>query len=177
MPSQQNIQAVKELESKLDTSNAVYLADYSGLSAKEQVELRAKVKQAGGDIIIAKNRLLKIALKNKGHQVDKIEGELTGPNLTLLTNNDAVSPLKALVEFAKDHESNKPTLKSGILESEILPLDKLKYLASLPSKTELIGKLLGTLTNPARNLVGVLSAPTRDLVYALNAIKDNKSAN
>ncbi len=79
------------------------------------------------------------------------------------------------VEFAKDQESEKPTLKTGFLGTELVSLDKILQLAALPSKTELLGKLLGTLANPARNLVGVLSAPTRNLVYALNAIKDNKA--
>ncbi len=177
MPNTKNIASVKELEGKLETASAVFLADYAGLSVKAQSELRRKVREAGGELSVAKNSLLKIALKNKGYDVDTLSAELTGPNLTLFTTSDAVAPLKALVEYAKGTELLKPTIKGGYLGKEILSLEKVKQLAALPSKAELVAKLLGTLTNPARNLVGVLSAPMRNFVYALSAIKDKKAAN
>ena len=75
-----------------------------------------------------------------------------------------------MVEFAKAREVELPKIKAGILGKEILLRDKVVQLSKLPSKLELLAKLLGTLANPARNLVNVLSAPARNLVYALNAI-------
>lgn len=176
MPNTKNIAEVKELTSQLESAQAVYLADYAGLSVNDQVELRARVEEAGGHLRVTKNRLLKLALdKHLGGLPREAEDFLRGPNITLFAGADAIAPLKAVVEFAKGTESEKPALKTGFLGTELLSLDKIKQLATLPSKQELIGKLLGTLTNPARNLVGVLAAPTRDLVYALAAIKDNKS--
>jgi len=173
MPNTKNIQEVQELEGKLEASSAVFLADYAGLSVNKQVELRDKVRVAGGDLKITKNRLLKIALSNKGHVVENIKDALTGPNITLFAGNDAVAPLKALVEFAKDNE--KPSIKAGILGKELLSMDKIVQLAALPSKAELISKLIGQIQAPVYGLVNVLSAPTRNLVYALSAIKDNKA--
>jgi len=170
MPNKQNIAAVAELVEKLDKVEAIFIADYAGLTVKEQVDLRDKVRAAGGTITVAKNSLLKIAMTSKGYDVTSLDKELTGPNLTLLAENDAVAPLKALVEFSKANDKNLPKVKAGILGKDVLSMEKVMQLAALPSKSELIAKLLGTLSNPARNLVSVLSAPMRNFVYALSAI-------
>jgi len=176
MPNKQNIAAVAELVGKLDKVQAIFIADYAGLTVKEQVTLRDLVRAAGGDMTVAKNSLLKIAMTSKGMDLSTIEKELTGPNITLLANNDAVAPLKAMVEFAKTNEKNLPKVKAGILGKEILSMEKVMQLAALPSKNELIAKLLGTLSNPARNMVGILVAPMRSLVYALSAVNKKKAA-
>lgn len=175
MPNKQNIKAVAELVTKLDKVQAIFIADYAGLTVKEQVELRDKVRAAGGSVTVAKNSLLKIAMTDKGYDFASIEKELTGPNLTMLAENDAVAPLKAMVEFAKTNEKNLPKVKAGILGKEVLSMEKVMQLAALPSKNELIAKLLGTLSNPARNMVGILVAPMRSLVYALSAINKKKA--
>lgn len=175
MPNKQNIAQVAELVEKLGTVQAVFIADYAGLTVKEQVDLRDKVRAAGGTITVAKNSLLKIAMTSKGYDVSSIEAEMTGPNLTLMADTDAVSPLKALVEFSKAHEKNLPKIKAGILGKDVLSMEKVMQLAALPSKNELISKLLGTLSNPARNMVGILVAPMRSLVYALSAISKKEA--
>ena len=176
MPNKQNIAQVAELVEKLGKVQAVFIADYAGLTVKEQVDLRDKVRAAGGTITVAKNSLLKIGMTSKGYDVSSIESEMTGPNLTLMAENDAVSPLKALVEFSKANERNLPKIKAGILGKDVLSMEKVMQLAALPSKNELIAKLLGTLSNPARNMVGILVAPIRSLVYALSAVNKKKAA-
>lgn len=174
MPNLKNQTQLKELESKLDSVQAIFLADYAGLALKDQRNLRAKVRAAGGELFVAKNTLLKIALKNKGYDADAIAEFLKGPSITLFAAGDAVAPLKAMVEFSKANEAELPKLKTGILGKETLSITRVMQLAALPGKTELIAKLLGTLNNPARNLVGILTAPMRYTVYALNAIKEKK---
>ncbi len=174
MPNQKNLEEVKNLEQQLDQVQALFLANYSGLSVKDQQELRAKVKEAGGYLKVTKNTLLKIALKNKGFDVETLSEALTNQNITLFATDDPVAPLKVMVEFAKEHE--KPEVKAGFLGKEALPLEKITQLASLPSKDELIAKLMRTIQGPMSGLVNVLSAPTRNLVYALNAIKEKKEA-
>lgn len=170
MPNSQNVKAVAELEGKLDKSQAIFFAEYAGLTVKEQVTLRQLVQAAGGDMTVAKNSLLKIAMTNKGLDAKALDSELVGPNITLFAESDPVAPLKALVTFAKGNEKELPKVKAGVLGKEVLTLERVLQLAALPGKNELIAKLLGTLANPARNLVSVLSAPTRNLVYALSAI-------
>ena len=172
MPNIQNIAAVADLETKLSSVQAIFLADYAGLKVSEQVALRDLVRAQGGTLTVAKNSLLKIALTNKGYDLSTLESELTGPNLTLLAQGDAALSLKAMVEFAKSNDKNLPRVKAGILGKDVLSLNKVMQLASLPSKLELIAQLLGTLSNPMRQLVSVLSAPMRNFVYALNAISN-----
>lgn len=176
MPNKKNVSEVKVLEEKLAGSSAVFFADYAGLTVKAQGTLRNAVRAAGGELKVTKNRLLKIAMKNKGYDTDAIASELVGPNVTLFTGNDPVAPLKALVDFAKANEMEKPTIKAGVLGKEVLSITKVKQLASLPSKGELIAKLLYTIKAPLSGMVNVLAAPTRNLVYALAAIKDKKNA-
>lgn len=176
MPNTKNKSEVKALEEKLAGSSAVFFADYAGLTVKAQGQLRAKVREAGGDLRVAKNRLLKIAMKNSGYETDALSEHMLGPNITLFTGNDPVAPLKALVDFAKASEIEKPAIKAGVLGKEVLSMEKVKQLASLPSKAELIAKLLYTIKAPVSGIVNVLAAPTRNLVYALSAIKDKKAS-
>ncbi len=176
MPNKQNIAAVAELETKVSGAQAIFLADYAGLTVKEQVTLRDKVRAAGGDMTVAKNSLLKIAMTNKGYDTASLNDHLTGPSITLFATGDAIAPLKAMVEFAKANEKELPKIKAGILGKDILSMEKVMQLAALPSKNELIAKLLGTLSNPARNMVGILVAPMRSLVYALSAVSKKEAA-
>ncbi len=173
MPNTKNKQEVEDLIAKLSSSQAVYLADYAGLTVKAQQELRRKVVDAGGELRVTKNTLLKIAFENRGLDTKSIGDALTGPNMTLFANSDPIAPLKVLVDFAKDNE--KPVMKAGFLGKDQLSSSKIMELAKLPSKLELLSRLVGTLQAPVRNLASVLAAPTRNLVYALNAIKGNKS--
>lgn len=175
MPNQKNIQEVAQLETKLAGAQAVYLADYAGLTVKEQVKLRDLVRAEGGDMTVAKNSLLKIALTNKGMDATKLASDLTGPNITLFALGDAVAPLKALVQFAKGNDKELPKIKAGIMGKDILSRELVIQLSQLPSKAELIAKLLGTLSNPARGLVGILTAPMRSFVYALSAINKKQA--
>ena len=169
MTNAKNIASVKQIEDQLDQVKAIFIADYSGLNVSAQQELRIKVKEVGGELKVTKNTLLKLALKNKGVDVDSIASELEGQNITLYATDDPAAPLKVIVDYAKENE--KPVIKAGVLGKDILSMAKITQLASLPSKTELIAKLIGQIQAPLAGMVNVLSAPARNLVYALNAIK------
>lgn len=175
MPNQKNITEVNKLEEKIGSSQAVFIAEYQKLDSAAQADLRAKVIAAGGELQVTKNTLLKIAAKNHGIDVDKVSNEFEGPTITLFATNDAVAPLKAVVDFAKNMESEMPRVKVGFLNKEILTVEKVKQLANLPSKLELLGKLIGQIQAPVYGMVNILAAPTRNLVYALNAIKEKKN--
>ena len=87
---------------------------------------------------------------------------------------DPVSPAKILVDFAKD--TKKTEIKGGVLDGKTIDVDGVKYLASLPSKEELLAKMMGSLNAPVTGLVMALSGVMRNLVCALNAIKEQKEA-
>jgi len=85
-----------------------------------------------------------------------------------------VAPAKALVEFAKKNTAFE--LKAGMLDGKLLAVADIKALAELPSREELLAKMLGSMSAPASNFVGVLAAVPRTFVQALSAIKDQKDA-
>lgn len=174
MPSQKNINQLNSLKTKLSTAKSVVLSDYSGLSVANQGELRQKVKDSGGEFGVAKNNLLRLAIKDHLNDLpEQIDTVLNGPTAILFSGDDPISPLKALVEFAKEKEL--PKLKAGLMDGKILSLEDIKQLALLPGRNQLLAKLIGQLQAPTFGLVNVLIGNVRNLVYALKAIQEQKS--
>lgn len=134
---------------------------------KEQVQLRSAIKKAGGELVVAKNTLIDLAI-GKG----KLSEALRGMNAVLFSYEDPVTPLKALFEFQKKNE--KLTIKQGYMDERVLSDQEVLALSKLPSKNELIAKLMMILKSPGTGLVNVLNAGPRNLVYALNAVKAKK---
>ncbi|OIN89330.1 50S ribosomal protein L10 [Candidatus Beckwithbacteria bacterium CG22_combo_CG10-13_8_21_14_all_01_47_9] len=160
MPSKKNVATVNLLKTKLKNAKSLVFADASGLSVNLQRELRQAVKLAGGELIVVKNTLLKLALG--------VKEILPGPTITLLAYGDEIAPIKALAEFAKAHEL--PKIKAGFLAKEPLAKDQVETLANLPTKIELLTKTIGTLQAPISGFVNVLQGNLRKLVYVLSAI-------
>src|SRR3989304_2031381 len=146
MPSEKNVATVNLLKTKLAQAKSIVFADASGLSVNLQRELRQKVKLAGGELIVVKNTLLQLALG--------VKDLLPGPTITLLAYEDEIAPIKALAEFAKAHEL--PKIKAGFLAKEPLTKEQVETLASLPTKIELIAKMISSLNSPIFGLVNVL---------------------
>lgn len=171
MPSQQNIQTVKELADKLSRSKAVALADYRGLSMLQMKEIRGQIAALNADLTVAKNRLLKIALRQSNLSGGAaLTDSLAGPSAILICYEDEVGPIKALYEYSLKNQL--PQLKVGFLGRDFLSADRLVNLAKLPGKPELQARLVGTLNGPIYGLVTVLQGNLRKLVCVLQAIKD-----
>lgn len=174
MPSQKNVSQLSEIREQLATAQSVVLSTYAGLSVAQQTKLRREVKEAGGTFGVAKNNLLKIAIKE--HFPDglpqEFEKALEGPTAVLIAQTDAVSPLKVLVTFAKDNE--KPELKLGYMDGKVLSVSDIKQLSLLPGRNELLAKLIGQLNAPISGFVNVLSGTLKSLVYVINAVKEQK---
>lgn len=165
MPSQKNQKQVEILKQKLEKAQSVAIVDYSGTTVNDQVKLRSAITAAGGEMLVAKNTLIDLAI-GKG----KVSESLEGMNAIVFSYNDAVSALKKLFDFHK--EEKKLTIKQGYMDEKVLSSDEVKALSQLPGKEELIGMLLNRLQAPATGLVNVLKAGQRDLVYALKAIAE-----
>lgn len=172
MKKQSKEVVVAEFAEKLKVAKAAFLADYRGLNVEQTNVLRRKLKDAGVEYRVVKNTLLKLAAKDTNSAC--LEEHLSGPTAITLVNADPVTPAKALVEFAKQY--NVFELKAGMLDGKLLSVADIKALAELPSREQLLAKLLGSLNAPASNFVGVLAAVPRSLVQVLAAIKDQKEA-
>jgi large subunit ribosomal protein L10 len=169
MPNQKNIKLVEELQEKLSKAKSVVFAEYSGLDANKLNSLRKEIRETGAEISIAKNTLMKKVLER-----DDLEEELSGQICTIFSYEDAISPLKKLVEFVKNNEL--PVVKLGIIDGVLTSASQIVELSKLPSREELIAQIVGGLKSPLSGIVNVLSGPQRKLVYALSAIAEKKKA-
>lgn len=172
MPTKQKIATVDHLTQQMQEAKAVVFTDYRGLTVNQIQQLRKELSKHDATLEVTKNSLMSIAAKKAEREV---EAEvLHGPTATLFAFGDEVSPLKALVEFAKEQEL--PTVKAGFLGSSRLSAQQVNALAALPSRDVLIAKTVGSIKSPLNGLVNVLQGNTRGLVYALAAIRDQKQA-
>lgn len=167
----QKEEAVSELVDKFRRMKAVAFASISGFTMKDADSLRAKGRQVGVDVLVAKKTLLKIAAKTAGQEaIDP--SQFDGSILSAFAYDDEVSAAKILAGLVKEKETVK--ILGGILEGNLVGADEVKKLAALPGKTELLGKMVGSLNAPISGLVNVLAGNLRGLVTVLKAVQDKK---
>ncbi len=164
---------LKKLEEKFSRAKAVYFSDYRGIPVKKLGALRKKLREAGVDYVVAKKTLYKIALK-KNNLPEAPDEIMTGPVGAAIGYDDVVVPVKILNDFAKDAEQLQ--ILGGIAEGKILSKAQAKELALLPSKEQLLAKLVGALKSPIYGFHGALSGVLRKFVYAMAAVRDKKHA-
>lgn len=158
---------VKELGDKLAKQKSMVFADFAGLKVKDLSELKAKLRASGAEFKVAKKTLMKVAFKEKGIAADP--KELSGEIALVMGYDDEVAPAKIVYEFSKTNQNVK--ILGGLLENKMLAVEQIMALAKLPSKQELLAKLVGSLSSPSRGFVSVLSGNLRGLVRVLSQIK------
>ncbi len=164
MPNNAKVQQVAALTEKVSQAKSIIFAKYTGMNVTDQVKLRQEVKKAGGEILVAKNRLVNIALGKKDGLTEMLQDQL----FTLFSYEDEVKALKALTAFMKDNE--KPEIVGGFMEDRVLTAKEVEALSKTPGREELIAQLLRTLQGPAYGLRGVVEAVPASLVRVLNAV-------
>ena len=172
MPTATKEARVVEIKDRFNAAEAVIMADYRGLSVKEMQELRVKLREVGCEVKVYKNSLTEIAIRELA--LPNMDEFLQGPTAFVFIDADPVAPAKALTAFAKEHEALE--LKGGLVQNQVVSAASVKAIATLPSREELIAKLLGTMQNPLRGNVQVLAGPARAFVTALDAIAKQKAA-
>lgn len=165
-------QLVEEIHEKFLASKIVILTDCKGLKVNKINELRRKLKESNIDYRVVKNTLLIRASENT--DVAVLKDHFKGPTAIAVSYDDPVAPAKVLSEFAKDND--KLQIRSGVMSGKILTVQGIKSLSSLPSREVLLGQLLSAMNGVPTNLVRALSNVPQKLLYALQAIKDQKSA-
>lgn len=165
---------IENLKTRFSKSQLTILAEYKGLSVASMTELRRKLKSKDQNAAfkVVKNRLAKIAVK--GTPAELLQNYFVGTIGIATSETEPTWPAKVLINFAKDNEKLK--IKTGFLDGKAIDFSAIKMLASLPSKEELIAKMLGSLNAPATNLVSVLVQIPRQLLTVLSAIKDQKGS-
>jgi large subunit ribosomal protein L10 len=174
MPNEKNQNKVKDIIKRLEKAKSITFADYIGLSSEQANQLRQQVKDAGGEIMISKNTLMKVALKETGNNnFSESEKDLEGPTMAIFAYSDPIAPIKALFEFAKNLDLLK--VKSAIIEGVYKAADKVDEIKNIPSKDILLAKFIGGLNAPITGFVSVMGGVQRKFAYAMNAIAKKKS--
>ena len=176
MPLTKNQKAVvvDEMVSLLEKTPTVYLTNFSGLTVDESTALRDRFAENGVEFKVVKNTLLKLAMEQVGGFDDLYE-YLNGPTAVALSEEPA-SPAKVIKAFAKDHDDDLPALKAALVDGSFYQGSALDMLASLKSKDELLGDIVGLLMSPMTNVVGGLTSPGSTLVGVIKEIADKAEA-
>lgn len=161
---------VSELNETFTKAKFAVVADYRGLKVTELEKLRRELKKGQAHIQIAKNTLLRLAVK--GTEYEGLAEFFTGTTAIAVSFEDPVESAKALAGFAKEYAAL--SIRSAALEGSILSADDVVSLSKLPGKPELQAKLLGTMAAVPTGLVRVLNAVPSNFVYVLQAIKQQK---
>jgi len=155
-----------DLTERAKKAKTIVLVDYRGLTVPQINTLRTNIKKVGGEITVAKNTLMKIALQNAELGIQNLELlDLQGPTATIFAYDDEIGPIKAIFEFAKINTI--PVFKSGLMADKLLTKDELETLAKLPAKDQLIAKFVSLLASPTYRLINVLKGNPTRLIYIL----------
>lgn len=171
MDRAQKEKLVDELGQIFESSGVVVVAHYAGLTVAEMQDLRARMREAGGSVRVAKNRLAKIALEGK--PCESIGSLLTG--MTVLSySEDPVAAAKVSEEFAKDNK--KFVIIGGAMGSTALDRAGIEAVSKMPSREELIASIVGCIAAPASNIAGAIGAPASNIASILSTIEERGEA-
>lgn len=162
---------VGEVSEQVSTAQAIIVAEYRGLQVGEMTELRAQARKSGVYLRVLKNTLVRRAVE--GTPFSGLASKMVGP-LVFGISSDPVSAAKVLNDFAKAND--KFVIKAGAMPNQVMDAKAVQALASLPSREELLAKLLGTMQAPVAKFVRTLNEVPTKFVRGLAAVRDQKAA-
>jgi len=162
---------VAELGQIFADSGVIVVAHYAGLTVAEMQDFRNRMREAGGAVRVAKNRLAKIALE--GTPAESIRDLLKGMTV-LAYSEDPVAAAKVAEAFAKDND--KLVILGGAMGGTALDPAGVKAVAAMPSRDELIAQIVSSIGAPASNIAGAIGAPASNIAGILSTIEDRAEA-
>ena len=164
MNREEKAELIKNLNSTFNDAGVVVVTKQVGLTVEESNDLRIKMREVGAKYQVSKNRIVKLALKDTKYE--NISDLFSGPT-AIAVSEDPVSAPKVVSRFAK--ENDKLTILGGGIDGNLLGVQEVEQLASLPSLDELRGKLVGLIKAPAQKLASISVAPANKLVNVFYA--------
>jgi len=161
---------VAELAEKLERAQAVILVDFRGLTVLQSSELRNRLRPHGVEFKVVKNTMARRAAQQVG--LEGVDQVFEGPTAMAFAYHDPVAPARELTRF--NRETGMPQIKGGILGGRFVDVDEVNRLATMPSRDELIGKVVGGFAAPLYGLAAVTSGLLRNLVYVVDAVRRAK---
>lgn len=162
---------VQELLDYFKGASAVVLTDYRGITVAEDTDLRAKMRKAGINYVVAKNTLLKKAYDQINEGL--LDEHLNGPT-AIAFSQDPVALAKIVSEFIS--QKKKTTIKAGLLEDRLISAKDIDALAKMPPKEVLLARLLGAMQSPMYGFAGCTAGMLRQLVTVTDRIREQKEA-
>jgi large subunit ribosomal protein L10 len=147
-----------------------FLLDYQGITVPQVTELRKRVRDSGGEYVVVKNTIALRAIDSQA--LAQLKEHFVGPTAVAFSLTDPVGVAKALTDYAKDVPAIK--LKAGLVEGRAIAADQIKDIASLPSREQLIAKLLFLMQSPVTRFVRVLAAVPQSFVMVLDQVRKKK---
>lgn len=163
--------AVQEIVEIFGEAKGVFVTDFEGLNVKTISEFRKKCRDASVEYRVVKNTLARLATEKSGYS-DMIE-HFKGPSAIAYSYDDPSAPARVIAQFTKDHD--KPAIKMSLFEGVFYGPEKVAMIAALPSKDELLAKIVGGFNAPIQGLVGNLNGIIQKLVLTLDAVKSKKA--
>lgn len=162
---------VAEVSAQVAEAQAIILAEYRGLEVGDLTQLRAQARKSGVYLRVLKNTLVRRAVD--GTPFSGLASEMVGP-LMFGISTDPVAAAKVLNDFAKSND--KFVIKAGAMPNQVMDVNAVKALATMPSREELLSKLLGTMQAPIAKFVRTLNEVPTGFVRGLAAVRDQKAA-
>jgi len=167
---QEKAVVIEEVSAQVANAQSIIIAEYRGLDVASVTVLRKKARESGVYLRVLKNSLARRAIA--GTPFEGISEQLTGP-LIYGISADPVAAAKVIADFGKTND--KLVIKSGALPNNLLTVDGVKALATMPSREELLSKLLGTMQAPIATFVRTLNEVPTKFVRGLAAVRDQKA--
>lgn len=164
---------VEEMKEKMQSAQGAVFVGFTGLTVADVTKLRRKFREGGVDYKVIKNTLTRIAADELGYHA--LGAVLEGPTAIAYSTEDAVAPAKILKEFIKETKTEALSVKAGIVDGQVIDAAAVDALASLPSREELLAKLVGSMQAPISGFVNVLQGNIRNMVYVLDAVRAKKA--
>lgn len=171
MARPEKVQAVAEIKERLESAEAVFLAEYAGLSVTQQQQLRRSLKEQGAEFKVVKMTLARLAAAQL--EITDLDELLLGPTGLAFADGDPVPAAKALKEFAKAHEVFQ--IKGGLLGSDFLSPERISELAEIPPRPVLLSKTLGLTQAPMANLIALTSAVLRNTATLFQQLEEKRA--
>ena len=168
---QEKTVVVEEISAQVAKAQSIVIAEYRGLDVASVTVLRKQARESGVYLLVLKNTLARRAVT--GTPFEALSAQLTGP-LIYAISSDPVAAAKVLSDFAKTND--KLVLKGGSMPNSLMNVEGVKALASLPSREELLAKLLGTMQAPVAQFVRTLNEVPTKFVRGLAAVRDKQAA-
>ncbi len=167
MPTERKLQLVAELKDQIGRAEIAIATSYQGTSVAEQVALRQAIREAGAELRVVKNTLLKIAASDAG--LEQFAELADGPTAVVFGYDEPVAPARALTTYLKDNDESALEIRNAVVGGELVDEAYVRDLATVPPKEELLARIAGGLVGKIRELMMLLDGTTREFAGLVEA--------